>query len=216
MRGERSEMEKQVSKMAKRAAAKKGQATKSPARKVAGTVRQEEAVRPRSKRAASKRSSASRSSSRRSRAITVAGSDASVSSSSDSIVKPATAGAASPATSEQVTLEKVALETQSEKQTLTPTLGIGIRPMNEAIGLIETKGLVAQIEAADAMLKAANVTLVKQIQIGGAFVTTVIRGDVGSVRAAVDSGAAAASKVGELVSAHLIARPEKSLLDAFI
>ena len=60
--------------------------------------------------------------------------------------------------------------------------------MNEAIGLIETKGLVAQIEAADAMLKAANVTLVKQIQIGGAYVTTVVRGDVGSVRAAVDAG----------------------------
>ena len=100
-----------------------------------------------------------------------------------------------------------------------PTAAIkqnGQIPMNEAIGLIETKGLVAQIEAADAMLKAANVTLVKQIQIGGAYVTTVIRGDVGSVRAAVDAGAAAASKVGELVSAHLIARPEKSLLEAFI
>ncbi len=88
--------------------------------------------------------------------------------------------------------------------------------MNEAIGLIETKGLVAQIEAADAMLKAANVRLVKQVQIGGAYVTTIIRGDVGSVRAAVDAGAAAASKVGELVSAHLIARPEQSLLDAFV
>ena len=88
--------------------------------------------------------------------------------------------------------------------------------MNEAIGLIETKGLVAQIEAADAMLKAANVTLVKQIQIGGAYVTTVIRGDVGSVRAAVDAGAAAASKIGELVSAHIIARPEKSLMEQFI
>ncbi|MEI8021992.1 MAG: BMC domain-containing protein, partial [Schlesneria sp.] len=92
----------------------------------------------------------------------------------------------------------------------------GTSSMNEAIGMIETKGLVAQIEAADAMLKAANVTLVKQIQIGGAYVTTVIRGDVGSVRAAVDAGSAAASKIGELVSAHLIARPEKSLLDAFI
>ena len=66
------------------------------------------------------------------------------------------------------------------------------------------------------LLKAANVRLVKQVQIGGAYVTTIIRGDVGSVRAAVDAGAAAASKVGELVSAHLIARPEKSLLDAFI
>nr|WP_010584974.1 BMC domain-containing protein [Schlesneria paludicola] len=97
-----------------------------------------------------------------------------------------------------------------------PSPKSGMNPMNEAIGMIETKGLVAQIEAADAMLKSANVTLVKQINIGGAFVTTVIRGDVGSVRAAVDAGSAAASKIGELVSAHIIARPEKSLLDAFI
>ncbi len=88
--------------------------------------------------------------------------------------------------------------------------------MNEAIGLIETKGLVAQIEAADAMLKAANVSLVKQVQIGGAYVTTVIKGDVGSVRAAVDAGAAAASQSGELVSAHLIPRPESGLLENFI
>lgn len=86
----------------------------------------------------------------------------------------------------------------------------------EAIGLIETKGLVAQIEASDAMLKAANVSLVKQIQIGGAYITTIIRGDVGSVRAAVDAGAAAASKAGELVSAHLIARPGESLLEHFV
>lgn len=86
----------------------------------------------------------------------------------------------------------------------------------EAIGLIETKGLVAQIEAADAMLKAANVKLVKQIQIGGAYVTTVIQGDVGSVRAAVDAGASAASRVGDLVSSHIIARPEGSLMSYFI
>ena len=86
----------------------------------------------------------------------------------------------------------------------------------EAIGMIETRGLIAQIEAADTMLKSANVTLVKQIQIGGAYVTTVIRGDVGSVRAAVDAGAAAASQVGELVSVHLIPRPERSLLENFI
>jgi len=88
--------------------------------------------------------------------------------------------------------------------------------MNEAIGLIETKGLVAQIEAADTMLKAANVKLVKQIQIGGAYVTTVTRGDVGSVRAAVDAGAAAATASGELVSAHLIPRPEPGLMEKFI
>jgi len=86
----------------------------------------------------------------------------------------------------------------------------------DAIGLIETKGLTAQIEALDTMLKAANVTLVKQVQIGGAYVTTVIRGDVGSVRAAVDAGAAAASQVGELVGAHLIPRPEAGLLDNFV
>ncbi|MCA9077263.1 MAG: BMC domain-containing protein [Planctomycetaceae bacterium] len=87
--------------------------------------------------------------------------------------------------------------------------------MNEAIGLIETKGLIAQIEAADAMLKAANVTLVKQVQIGGAYVTTIIKGDVGSVRAAVDAGASAASKVGELVSSHLIPRPTEGLMENF-
>ena len=85
----------------------------------------------------------------------------------------------------------------------------------EAIGLIETRGLIAQIEASDAMLKAANVSLVKQVQIGGAYVTTIVRGDVGSVRAAVDAGAAAASQVGELVSAHLIPRPDPSLLENF-
>jgi ethanolamine utilization protein EutM len=86
----------------------------------------------------------------------------------------------------------------------------------DAIGLIETKGLVAQIDASDTMLKAANVSLVKQIQIGGAYVTTIISGDVGSVRAAVDAGAAAASQNGELVSAHVIPRPEPSTMAAFI
>lgn len=87
---------------------------------------------------------------------------------------------------------------------------------SEAIGMIETKGLVAQVQASDAMLKAANVSLVKQVQIGGAYVTTIIRGDVGSVRAAVDAGAAAASQSGELVCAHLIPRPEPTLLEQFV
>ena len=86
----------------------------------------------------------------------------------------------------------------------------------EAIGLIETKGLVAQIEAADAMLKAANVKLVKQISIGGAYITTVIQGDVGSVRAAVDAGASAASKVGDLISSHIIPRPDQNLMNYFV
>jgi len=87
--------------------------------------------------------------------------------------------------------------------------------MNEAIGLVETKGLVAAIESSDAMLKSANVTLVKQLNIGNAFITTIIRGDVGSVRASVDAGAAAASKVGELISAHVIARASAGLMENF-
>ena len=85
----------------------------------------------------------------------------------------------------------------------------------DAIGMIETRGLVAHIEASDAMLKSANVQLVKQIQIGGGYVTILIQGDVGSVRAAVDAGASAASQVGELISAHVIARPEATVLDHF-
>ena len=87
--------------------------------------------------------------------------------------------------------------------------------MNEAIGLVETKGLIAAIEASDAMLKSANVTLVKQVNIGNAFITTVIRGDVGSVRASVDAGSAAASRVGELLAAHIIPRASEGLMDIF-
>lgn len=84
--------------------------------------------------------------------------------------------------------------------------------MNEAIGLIETKGLVGLIEASDAMCKAANVTLAGTMQIGGGYVTAIVRGDVGSVRAAVDAGAQAAKNVGELVSSHVIARPHEDLV----
>jgi ethanolamine utilization protein EutM len=87
---------------------------------------------------------------------------------------------------------------------------------NEALGMIETKGLIATIAATDAMCKAANVTLAGQVQIGGAYVTTFVRGDVGSVRAAVDAGAAAAGANGELVSSHIIPRPEATVLDVFI
>ena len=79
--------------------------------------------------------------------------------------------------------------------------------MNGALGLIETRGLVAAIEAADVMVKAANVTLVGRESIGGGYVTVVITGDVGAVKAAIDAGATAAKKIGELVSAHLIPRP---------
>ena len=85
-----------------------------------------------------------------------------------------------------------------------------------AIGLIETKGLVALVEATDAMAKAANVEIVKRVQIGGGLVTTVVRGDVGSVRAAVEAGATAAAQVGELVGSHIIARPADGLIEAYL
>ena len=77
----------------------------------------------------------------------------------------------------------------------------------QALGMIETKGLVGAIEAADAMVKAANVTLVGKEHIGGGLVTVMVRGDVGAVKAATDAGACAAEKVGELVSVHVIPRP---------
>jgi ethanolamine utilization protein EutM len=88
--------------------------------------------------------------------------------------------------------------------------------MNDAIGLLETKGLVALVEATDAMAKAANVQIVKKIAIGGGLVTTVVRGDVGSVRAAVEAGATAATKVGELVASHVIPRPSEGLVKAYL
>ena len=88
--------------------------------------------------------------------------------------------------------------------------------MNQAIGLIETKGLTGLIEASDAMLKAANVELVRTVQIGGGFVTTIVRGDVGSVRAAVDAGANAARAVGELVSSHVIPRPHEGVIEGML
>ncbi|MDR0622719.1 MAG: BMC domain-containing protein [Deltaproteobacteria bacterium] len=78
---------------------------------------------------------------------------------------------------------------------------------SRALGLIETKGLVGAIEAADAMVKAANVTLIGKVQVGGGLVTVMVRGDVGAVKAATDAGAAAAGRVGELLSVHVIPRP---------
>jgi ethanolamine utilization protein EutM len=81
----------------------------------------------------------------------------------------------------------------------------------EALGMIETKGLVANIEAADAMVKAANVVLIGQRQIGAGLVTCMVRGDVGAVKAATDAGAAAAEKVGEIVSVHVIPRPHSDV-----
>lgn len=80
-----------------------------------------------------------------------------------------------------------------------------------ALGMIETRGLVASIEAADAMVKAASVTIVCQTKSGGGLITTLIRGEVGAVKAATDAGATAANKVGDVVSVHVIARPHDEL-----
>ncbi|HOA27684.1 MAG TPA: propanediol utilization microcompartment protein PduA [Arachnia sp.] len=79
--------------------------------------------------------------------------------------------------------------------------------MQEALGLVETKGFVGAVEAADAMVKSANVQLIGSEKIGAGFVTVMVRGDVGAVKAATDAGAAAAAKVGEVVSVHVIPRP---------
>ena len=79
--------------------------------------------------------------------------------------------------------------------------------VKEALGMVETKGLVGAVEAADAMVKAANVKLLGKEKIGSGLVTVMVRGDVGAVKAAVDAGAAAAKRVGELVSVHVIPRP---------
>lgn len=88
--------------------------------------------------------------------------------------------------------------------------------MQNAIGLVETKGLIALVEATDAMAKAANVEIVKRVGIGGAYVTTVVKGDVGSVRAAVEAGANAAAQIGDLVSSHVIPRPAEGLIEAYL
>src|SRR5207244_12061863 len=85
--------------------------------------------------------------------------------------------------------------------------------MGEALGMIETRGLVAMIEASDAMVKAAKVTLVGWEKIGSGYVTALVRGDVAAVKAATDAGAAAARRVGELIAVHVIPRPHQSLED---
>jgi ethanolamine utilization protein EutM len=85
--------------------------------------------------------------------------------------------------------------------------------MGEALGLIETRGLVAMVEAADAAVKAAKVTLVGWEKIGSGYVTVLMRGDVAAVKAATDAGAAAARRVGELIAVHVIPRPHSNLED---
>ena len=85
-----------------------------------------------------------------------------------------------------------------------------------AVGLVETKGLIGLVAATDAMVKAANVQLVKRIEIGGGLVTAIVSGDVGSVRAAVEAGARVADQVGELVSSHVIANPAEGVVEVFL
>ena len=85
------------------------------------------------------------------------------------------------------------------------------RMSQEALGMVETRGLVASIEAADAMVKAANVTMIGKEHVGGGLVTVMVRGDVGAVKAATDAGAAAAERVGELISVHVIPRPHEEV-----
>ncbi|MGE9292642.1 BMC domain-containing protein [Ruficoccus sp. ZRK36] len=87
--------------------------------------------------------------------------------------------------------------------------------MSDSIGMVETKGYVGSIEASDAMVKAAGVTLSRSVQIGGGFITVMVKGDVGSVKAAVDAGSEAAARVGELVSSHVIPRPHADLIKQF-
>lgn len=102
---------------------------------------------------------------------------------------------------------------QSKKQIVedtveTPIIHKEVKRMElQALGMIETRGLVANIEATDAMLKAANVTLMGTEKIGSGLVSTMVRGDVGAVKAAVEAGAAAAGKLGEIVAVHVIPRP---------
>lgn len=88
--------------------------------------------------------------------------------------------------------------------------------MGRALGMIETRGLIGSIEAADAMLKSADVTLVKQEKVDAALVTVLVQGDVSAVQAAVDAGKAAAARVGELVSAHVIPHPDESIRDVLL
>jgi ethanolamine utilization microcompartment shell protein EutS len=113
-------------------------------------------------------------------------------------------------TKEAERAEKASAIKETEKIKINDTAETAVREVKmaqEALGMVETRGLVAAIEAADAMLKAANVTLVGTEKIGSGLVSVMVRGDVGAVKAAVESGASSASKLGELVATHVIPRP---------
>ena len=108
--------------------------------------------------------------------------------------------------------KKTAAKTEKEKTIVTETIIKEEKKMSlEALGMIETRGLVAAIEAADAMLKAANVVLIGTEKIGSGLVSVMVRGDVGAVKAATEAGSSAASKLGELVAVHVIPRPHSDV-----
>src|SRR3990167_7241194 len=102
--------------------------------------------------------------------------------------------------------QSVRVSPRSSTRSHSATLQVTLMSL-EALGLVETKGLIGSIEAADAMVKAANVVLIGKEYIGAGYVTVMVRGDVGAVKAATDAGAAAARRVGELISVHVIPRP---------
>lgn len=111
-------------------------------------------------------------------------------------------------TTEQADQATSAPEVPQQQPTTTTQRSTSMADVNMiALGMVETKGLIGAVEAADAMVKAANVKLIGKEQIGAAYVTVMVRGDVGAVKAATDAGAAAAARVGELVSVHVIPRP---------
>ena len=110
------------------------------------------------------------------------------------------------------TKKKKAVRPKSEESTTNNTETQGVKDMsNQAIGMIETKGFVAALAAADAMVKAANVVIVAREEVGDGLVSVVIRGDVGAVKAATEAGAETANHIGELISVHIIPRPHQDL-----
>jgi microcompartment protein CcmL/EutN len=110
------------------------------------------------------------------------------------------------------TKKKRATKSKTEKSTTNNTQTQGVKDMsNQAIGMIETKGFVAALAAADAMVKAANVVIVAREEVGDGLVSVVIRGDVGAVKAASEAGAETANHIGELISVHIIPRPHQDL-----
>jgi ethanolamine utilization protein EutM len=112
---------------------------------------------------------------------------------------------------ERAVTERTPMPERSATESRAAGTGNGVRPVTGALGFVETLGLAAGVEAADSMVKAANVTIVARQQVGGGLVAILVEGDVGAVKAAVDAGTAAASRVGKVVSSHVIPRPHDDI-----